>query len=92
MHRRIVHEAKFLERLHEFFGDTGRGKEILREFSEALARSPERGYAVQGAPDYSGIPLRADDKAFLVIYWYDDECVHCVNMRPVPGSAFGDAD
>jgi len=42
------------------------------------------GYAVRGAPDYLGIPFHSSAGAFQVVYWYDDDNVYCIGMRPVP--------
>lgn len=42
------------------------------------------GYAVRGAPDYLGIPLHTGRGSFLIIYWYDDDYVYCIGLRPIP--------
>jgi hypothetical protein len=57
---------------------------------EAIARHPERGFAVPGAPDYYGLPIHTEDGSFLVIYWFDDERVYCLGLRRVPSGIFRD--
>jgi len=58
--------------------------EEIGQWGERVAKWPDMGYAVHGAPDYLGIPLHSSVGAFLVIYWYDDESVYCIGMRPIP--------
>jgi hypothetical protein len=79
--------------LQQFFGSVSRADTIFAAFLETLARSPERGFAVQGAPDYLGLPIHTEGEgSYLVIYWYDEDKVYCIGMRRVPSGIHGDYD
>ena len=88
--RSIVHEFELDEGLAKFFGTVRRGDEIFADWLEALARSPERGFAVQRAPEYLGLPIHTQDGSFLVIYWFDEDRVYCIAMRRIPQGVYGD--
>ena len=87
--RSIVHEYRFDEGLKQFFGEVQRADQIFADWTEALGRSPERGMAVQGAPDYSGLPIHTDQGTYLVIYWFDEDTVYCIGMRRIPAEIYG---
>jgi hypothetical protein len=87
--RSIVHEFEFESGLREYFQGIERADEEIREWGERVAKWPDMGYAVHGAPDYLGIPLHTSHGSFLIIYWYDDDHIYCIGMRPIP-SIVGD--
>lgn len=89
--RSIVHEFEFADALGRFYAQEGeRADDVYRDFEEALARSPERGYAVQGAPEYLGLPMHTEHRSYLVIYWFDEDNVYCIGMRRVPHGIYDD--
>ncbi len=45
--------------------------------------------AVQGTPDYSGLPIHTGQGTYLVIYWFDEDTVYCVGMRRIPAEIYG---
>ena len=87
--RSIVHEFEFDQGLRHFFGEVRRADAIVADWMGALARSPERGFAVQGAPEYLGLPIHTESGSFLVIYWFDEDRVYCIGMRRIPSGIYG---
>jgi hypothetical protein len=86
--RSIVHEQEFTALLKKYLPDDLEADEAIRLWGETLAMRPERGYAVRGAPEYSGIPLHLKgNRAFLIVYWYDNDKVYCMWMEPIPFSS-----
>ena len=86
--RSIVHEFEFDQGLERFFGEVQRADAIVSDWMEALARSPQRGFAVQGAPEFLGLPIHTEQGSFLVLYWFDEERVYCLSVRRVPSGIF----
>lgn len=88
--RNIVHDFEWDQARKRNFADDPRADEILADWEERIARHPDMGYAVPGAPDYLGIPLHMEKSSYLAIYWYDEEAVYFVGMVRVPRGPFGD--
>ena len=88
--RSIVHEFEFDAALRRFYGEVDRADDIFREWAEALGRTPERGYAVQNAPEYLGLPIHTERRSYLVVYWFDENHVYCIGMRRVPRGVYDD--
>ena len=81
--RSIVHEFEFESGLKQYFQGVERADEEIRGWGERVAKWPDMGYAIRGAADYLGIPLHASNGSFLIIYWYDDDNIYCIGMRPI---------
>jgi hypothetical protein len=89
--RSIIHEFEFDSGLRRFLGSVGRADALFSDFLESLARSPERGFSVPGAPEFLGLPIHTDNEgSYLVIYWYDEDRVYCIGMRRVPSGIHRD--
>lgn len=87
--RSIVHELEFDHGLRRFFEEVQHADRLFADWMEVLARHPERGFSVQGAPEYSGLPIHTDQGSYLVIYWFDDVNVYCLGMKKVPRGIYG---
>jgi hypothetical protein len=60
--RSIVHEFEFQRDLETYFHGAERADEEIRKWGELVAKWPDMGYAVHGAPDYLGVPLHTSPK------------------------------
>lgn len=87
--RSIVHEFELESGFRRFFGEVRQADRIFTDWLETLARHPERGFPVQGAPGYLGLPIHTGQGSYLVLYWFDDDHVYCIGMRPIPGGIYG---
>lgn len=87
--RRVLWSPKARQAVEEIIAREGsRAREAVEAFELFVARLPEAGFAVRGAPEFLGRPFHTDRHAYLVIYTYDDEVVECAGLRPIPYTAF----
>ncbi len=86
--RRIVRHARFNRELGELLKDEPRREqadEALASLEWALARRPDTfGNAVQGQPGFLCRPFQTQDRAYLVLFTFDESTVTLLSVRPVP--------
>ena len=87
--RKVLWSPKARQAAEEVIAREGsRAQEAIEALELFVARLPEAGFAVRGAPEFLGRPVHTDLHAYLVVYTYDDEVVECVGLRPIPYTAF----
>lgn len=86
--RRIVRHARFSRELGELLKDEPRpdqAAEALAALEWAITRRPETfGNAVQGQPGFLCRPFQTEDRAYLVLFTFDEATVTLVSVRRVP--------
>lgn len=87
--RKVVWAPRARQAIEEIVAREGsRAREAIEAFELFVARLPDAGFAVRGAPEFVGRPFHTDRRAYLVIYTYDAEAVECLGVRPIPYTAF----
>ena len=87
--RKVVWAPRARQAVDEIISREGsRAQEAVEAFELFVARLPEAGFAVRGAPDFLGRPFHTDQHAYLVLYTFDAAVVECVGVRPIPYTAF----
>jgi hypothetical protein len=87
--RRVLWSPRARQAAEEIIAREGsRAQEAIEALELFVARLPEAGFPVRGAPEFLGRPFHTDSHAYLVIYTYDAEAVECVGVRPIPYTAF----
>jgi len=87
--RKVLWDPRCKQAVEEIITREGsRAREAVEAFELFVARMPDGGYAVRGAPGFRGRPFHTDRRAYLIIYTYDDRVVECVGVRPIPYISF----
>lgn len=77
--RSVVQSHRFERELRKAEPDPRRADEVVSALEFALARHPERGFAVPGTP-FSIWPIYLRDREWVAYYVYDEETVELVSL------------
>ncbi len=77
--RSVIQSHRFERELRKAEPDPRRADEVVSALEFALARHPERGFAVPGTP-YSIWPIYIRDRELVAYYTYDEEMVELASL------------
>lgn len=67
-----------------------RAEEALKGFEQVIARRPEMGNSVRGAPaEFACFPFHVPENgSYLGVYRFDDEVVELLSLRELPSTSY----
>lgn len=77
--RSVVQSHRFERELRKAESDPRRADEVVSALEFALARHPEKGFAVPGTP-YSIWPIYIRNQEWVAYYTYDEETVELASL------------